>query len=56
MIRHVRKRYEDGGSGVFDGPNAVYNLRLILRAILGDSALPRTYLLIDALDEYNEGL
>ena len=56
MIRHVRKRYEDGGSGIFDGPNAVYNLRLILRGILGDSALPRTYLLIDALDECNEGL
>jgi hypothetical protein len=53
MIRHVRKRYEDGGS---DGPNAVYNLRLILRGILGDSALPRTYLLIDALDKCNEGL
>src|SRR5947199_9372980 len=56
MIWHVRKRYEDGGSGIFDGPNAVYNLRLILRGILGDSALPHTYLLIDALDECNEGL
>jgi hypothetical protein len=56
MIRHVKKRYEDSGSGIFDGPNAVYNLRLILRGILDDSALPRTYLLIDVLDECNEGL
>jgi hypothetical protein len=56
MIRHVRKRYDVGGSGVFEGPNAVYNLRLIPRDILGDPALPGTYLLIDALDECSEGL
>lgn len=56
MIQHVRKRFDDGGSRVFEGSDAVYNLRLILRDILDDPALPRTYLLIDALDECNEGL
>jgi hypothetical protein len=56
MIRHVRKRYENGGNRVFEGQNAVYTLRLILQDILNDSALPRTYLLIDALDECIEGL
>lgn len=56
MIRHLRKRYEDGGNRVFEGLNAVYTLRLILQDILDDSALPRTYLLIDAPDECNEGL
>jgi Cdc6-like AAA superfamily ATPase len=56
MLRHVRKRYDDSGSRVFEGPNAVYTLRLILRDILNDAALPRTYLLIDALDECGEGL
>ena len=56
MIRHIRKRYDKGRSGIFEGPNAVYTLRLILQDILNDSALPSTYLLIDALDECNEGL
>ena len=39
MIRHVRKRYEDGGSGIFDGPNAVYNLRLNSQRSLRYSSL-----------------
>jgi hypothetical protein len=56
MIRHVREKYDNGGGGVFEGRNAVYTLRLILRNILSDPALPRTYLLIDALDECGEGL
>lgn len=34
----------------------MYTLRLILRDILNDPALPRTFLLIDALDECGEGL
>jgi hypothetical protein len=46
MLRHVRGRYDDSGSRVFEGPNAVYTLRLVLQDILNDSALPRTYLLI----------
>ena len=57
LIRHIKKRYDNNGSGqVFDGPNAVYILRGILRDILNDSTLPRTYLLVDALDECSIGL
>jgi hypothetical protein len=55
LIRHIKKRHGNG-KGIFDGPNAMYTLRLVLRDILNDSTLPRTYLLIDALDECNEGL
>jgi hypothetical protein len=56
MVRHLKKRYDDNGSGIFEGSNAVYTLRSILKDILNDIALPRTYLLIDALDECTEGL
>ena len=57
LIRHVKKRYDDNGGGrVFDGSNAVYALRAILRDILKDSTLPRTYLLVNALDECSIGL
>jgi hypothetical protein len=56
LIRHI-KRYDNNDSGqVFDSPNAVYALRGILRDILNDSTLPRTYLLVDALDECSIGL
>jgi hypothetical protein len=57
LIRHIKKRC-DGNDGrqVFDGPNAVYALRTILRDILNDSTLPRTYLLVDAVDECSIGL
>jgi hypothetical protein len=56
LTQHIKKRLDNNGKGIFDGPNALYTLRLVLRDILNDSALPRTYLLIDGLDECNEGL
>lgn len=56
MVRHLKKRYDDRGSRAFEGSNAVYTLRSILKDILNDPALPRTYLLIDALDECSDGL
>jgi NACHT domain len=51
LIRHVQKRYDDAGGSIFEGPNALYALRATLLDILNDSTLPRTYLLVDALDE-----
>lgn len=51
LIRHVQRSYDDAGSSVFVGANAVYALHAILPDILNDSTLPKTYLLVDALDE-----
>jgi hypothetical protein len=51
LIRHVRKRYDEAKDRIFEGPNALYALRATLLDILNDSTLPRTYLLVDALDE-----
>jgi hypothetical protein len=56
LIRHLQKRYDDAGRKIFEGPIAVYTLRTILLDMLTDSTLPRTYLLVDALDECTDGL
>jgi nucleoside phosphorylase len=56
LMRHVQKRYEATGSKLFEGPNAIYALKEILSDILNDPTLPKTYLLIDALDECTSGL
>jgi NACHT domain len=50
LIQHIKRRYDDGAN--FN----LYTLRLILLDILNDPALPLTYLVIDALDECDEGL
>ena len=56
LMRHVQKRYEATGSKLFEGPNAIYSLKEILSDILNDPTLPKTYLLIDALDECTSDL
>lgn len=56
MIRHVRAKYTAGGRDAFYGINAVFSLRQILQNILHDRNLPPTFLLIDGLDECDEGL
>ncbi|KAH0534090.1 hypothetical protein FGG08_007309 [Glutinoglossum americanum] len=56
LLRHVRKRYDDAGSRLLEGPNALYSLWEILSDISNDPSLPSTYLMIDALDECDSGL
>jgi hypothetical protein len=56
LMRHVRKKYEAAGRKMFDGPEAIYALKGLLSDIAHDSELPRTLLLVDALDECNTGL
>jgi hypothetical protein len=56
LIRHVKERYDDGRSRIFEGPNALFALRAILRNILSDPTVPRVYLLVDAFDECSVGL
>ncbi|KAF2994064.1 hypothetical protein E8E13_002329 [Curvularia kusanoi] len=59
LIQHVQKQYRTRGKQLFEGPDAIYALKMILSDILNDAALaalPPTYLLIDALDECTSGL
>jgi hypothetical protein len=51
LMRHVRKKYEAAGSKMFNGPGAIYSLKGLLSDITHDPELPRTLLLVDALDE-----
>ena len=51
LVRHLRKRYDHAGSGLFEGPNALYALLEVLLNMLRDPDIPPVYLLIDALDE-----
>ena len=51
LVRHVRKRYDSAGRQLFEGPNAMYALRMILSDILRDQSLDKVYLMVDALDE-----
>jgi hypothetical protein len=56
LMRHVRKKYEAAGSKMFEGSKSIYALKGLLSDIADDPELPRTLLLVDALDECNTGL
>ena len=51
LVRHIRKWYDGAGRHLFEGPNAMYALRMILSDILKDQSLDKVYLMVDALDE-----
>ena len=51
LVRHLRKRYDHAGSGLFEGPNALYAMLEVLLNMLRDPDIPPIYLLVDALDE-----
>jgi N-terminal domain of NWD NACHT-NTPase/NACHT domain len=50
LIRHLDE-FKDLGSTLFEAHAAFYKLKKILLSMLGDEALERAYLVIDALDE-----
>ena len=56
LIHHVWKRYNSERLQLFEGPNAVYALWEILRDMSSDPSFKRVYLLVDALDECDNGL
>jgi hypothetical protein len=56
LLRYVHEEYKTAGKQLFNGHSAIYSLRSILSSILNDASLPRTYLLVDALDECTSGL
>jgi hypothetical protein len=51
LASHVRKKYEYSGKAMFEDANAWVVLIEIFEAVLQDSSLRMTYLIIDALDE-----
>ena len=51
LVRHLRKRYDDAGSQLFEGPNALYAMLEVLLNMLRDPDIPPIYFLVDALDE-----
>lgn len=51
LVRHIRKMYDGAGRQLFEGPNAMYALRMMLTDILKDQSLDQVYLMVDALDE-----
>ncbi|KAK4232822.1 NACHT domain-containing protein, partial [Achaetomium macrosporum] len=51
LISHVQKKYDPAGTPLFRDVNAWVGLLEIFTGILEDPSLPRTYLIIDALDE-----
>ena len=55
LISHLRERY-DKERQLFEGINAFYALQDIFTKMLHDSRLKRVYLIVDALDECEEGL
>ncbi|KAL9078303.1 MAG: hypothetical protein Q9157_002766 [Trypethelium eluteriae] len=51
LIGHLRRHYDQRGSNMFEGSNAMYELWRTLMEILEDTALSKVCLLVDALDE-----
>jgi hypothetical protein len=51
LTRHLRKKYDEAGSRLFDGLNALYALWATLSEMVQDANVPRVYLMVDALDE-----
>ncbi|KAL9078305.1 MAG: hypothetical protein Q9157_002768 [Trypethelium eluteriae] len=51
LVGHLRRHYDQRGSDMFEGSNTIYELWRTLMEVLGDVALPKVYLLVDALDE-----
>ena len=51
LVRHIRKYHDGAGKDLFEGPNALHALLMILSDILKDHSLGNVCLMIDALDE-----
>lgn len=51
LISHLRKKYDEAGSRLFDGVNTLHAFWATLSEMLQDPSLARVYLMVDALDE-----
>jgi len=51
LASHLRARYDQAGTKLFNDANTFYSLARVLESILCDKRLKRLYLVVDALDE-----
>ncbi|RYP82721.1 hypothetical protein DL770_005533 [Monosporascus sp. CRB-9-2] len=51
LVSHLRKRYDNALSKLFEDVNAFFTLSEVLEGMLRDASLSRAYIVIDALDE-----
>jgi NACHT domain len=56
LISHLRKPYDHAGKKLFEDSSAFYGLSDVFRQMIQDSRLTAVYLVVDALDECEEGL
>jgi hypothetical protein len=56
LISHLREKYKVSGETLFTDENAFNTLSGAFRSMLGDPHLSRVYLVVDALDECDQGL
>ncbi|KAI0593459.1 NACHT domain-containing protein [Biscogniauxia sp. FL1348] len=56
LVSHLRKGYDKSGKKLFEDENAYFALSEVLKQMLSDKSLSRVYIMIDALDECEEGL
>src|SRR5467141_2506200 len=56
LIPHLRKNYDHAGRKLFEDSSAFYCLSDIFRQMVQDPKLTAAYLVVDALDECEEGL
>src|ERR1700722_353906 len=56
LISHLRKKYDHAGRKLFEDSSAFYCLSDIFRQMVQDQKLKEAYLVVDALDECEEGL
>ncbi|KAL2802340.1 nucleoside phosphorylase domain-containing protein [Aspergillus granulosus] len=56
LITHLRRKYDHEGKMLFEGANAFYSLSAVFQKMLHESKQATTYLVVDALDECEEGL
>jgi WD40 domain-containing protein/NACHT domain-containing protein len=56
LISHLRKKYDHAGRKLFEDCSAFYCLSDIFRQMVQDRKLTAAYLVVDALDECEEGL
>ncbi|KAI9679706.1 MAG: hypothetical protein M1822_007312 [Bathelium mastoideum] len=54
LVSHLRRNYDQRGSGIFEGFNAIYEMWRTLMEVLQDVALTKVYILVDAVDECHE--
>src|SRR5467141_5332871 len=56
LISHLRKKYDHAGRKLFEDSSAFYCLADVFRQMVQDPKLKAAYLVVDALDECEEGL